>query len=215
MSDDDAYSDASAEGAAFDSLFTDEEYTECVLVLPRHHPHRSVAHADRHELTVSALQTAAPDYDRTGQIVWPGSRLLCAYLATIPTLLRGRRVIELGSGAGVAGIYASKLIAAAGSGSSDADTPRHPRVVLTDHNDIVLRLLKRNVAANTSAGEGREAKVGVSVRRLDWGSTEDIDGVLREAVRWRRCFAAHTRPALHARVRATHTACDARTGWRI
>lgn len=40
------------------------------------------------------------DFDLTGQLVWPGAMLLNNYLSENPEMLRGRSVIELGSGVG-------------------------------------------------------------------------------------------------------------------
>lgn len=40
------------------------------------------------------------DFDLTGQLVWPGAMLLNNYLSANPEMLRGRSVIELGSGVG-------------------------------------------------------------------------------------------------------------------
>lgn len=42
----------------------------------------------------------AADYDLTGQLVWPGAVLMNDYLSEHPEMVKGRSVIELGSGIG-------------------------------------------------------------------------------------------------------------------
>ncbi|KAH7837100.1 hypothetical protein Vadar_009494 [Vaccinium darrowii] len=51
-------------------------------------------------LQLLCLQSASTDFDLTGQLVWPGAMLLNNYLSENPEVLRGRSVIELGSGVG-------------------------------------------------------------------------------------------------------------------
>lgn len=74
----------------------------------------------------------AADYDLTGQILWPGGRLLAEYLGAHPELLRRSGACELGSGLGLVGIFASQALP----------------VVLTDHNPVILEVLARNVELN-------------------------------------------------------------------
>lgn len=63
------------------------------------------------------------------------------------------RIAELGSGAGLTGVLLGQMVAAQGGPA---------RVLLTDHDDAVLRLLDENVRANAGA-----ARV-CAVRALDW-----------------------------------------------
>ncbi|KAI8525975.1 hypothetical protein RHMOL_Rhmol13G0272200 [Rhododendron molle] len=51
-------------------------------------------------LQLLCLHSASTDFDLTGQLVWPGAMLLNNYLSENPEMLRGRSVIELGSGVG-------------------------------------------------------------------------------------------------------------------
>ena len=75
----------------------------------------------------------AADYDLTGQILWPAARLLAGYLAENPATLRGCRcACELGAGLGLVGLLAAQACP----------------VVLTDHSDVVLRVLSRNAELN-------------------------------------------------------------------
>ncbi len=80
--------------------------------------------------------------------------MLSRWLWQHPAAARGRRVLELGSGVGTAGI-------AAAIGGAD-------RVILTDINSTALRLASANAALNGLVGEGGSG--AVSVAHLDWGS---------------------------------------------
>lgn len=63
-------------------------------------------------------------------------QLLACYLATHGDVCQHSSVLELGAGSGLAGLVASKL-------SADAS-----RIVLTDNNDLVLDLLRKNIDVN-------------------------------------------------------------------
>ena len=75
------------------------------------------------ELQLLCLSSACTDYDLTGQLVWPGAVLMNTYLSEHPETVKGRSLIELGSGIGITGILCSRFC---------------KEVVLTDHNDEVL-----------------------------------------------------------------------------
>ena len=82
--------------------------------------------------------------------------------------LDGRHVLELGAGAGMAGI-------------SIARRWNNVRVVITDYPDVgILRTLQQNVARHFSRIDGRDGRDGlagprVQVRGHAWGSEEGID----------------------------------------
>lgn len=85
------------------------------------------------------LQTAtceylcAADHDLTGQILWPAATLLANYVAANPSILKACScAVELGAGLGLVGLLAAQSCP----------------VVLTDHNDVVLRVLQRNADLN-------------------------------------------------------------------
>lgn len=62
-------------------------------------------------LQILCLQSASTDFDLTGQLVWPGAMLLNNYLSENPEMLRGRSVIELGSGVGtLVPLYFTRVI---------------------------------------------------------------------------------------------------------
>jgi len=85
---------------------------------------------------------------------WPSGRRLAALLAASPALVRGRSVLELGAGCGLAGLAAAALGA---------------RVILTDTPSAgrVLAQLRRNAALNGGAAE---------VRALEWAEPEGGGG---------------------------------------
>jgi len=105
---------------------------------------------------LDCLQSASTDFDLTGQVIWPASRLLSHFIAAPNGGLRSRAVevqgadvLELGSGCGLAGLVASFC----GIKS----------ITLTDNEPEVLDILKLNL---------RHACPGVAARvcDLDWGS---------------------------------------------
>ncbi|KAJ0977980.1 hypothetical protein J5N97_013454 [Dioscorea zingiberensis] len=89
-----------------------------------------------HVLNLLCLHSASTDYDLTGQIVWPGAVLLNNYLSQNAEILEERSVIELGSGVGITGILCSRFC---------------HKVVLTDHNEEVLEILKKNIELQSSS----------------------------------------------------------------
>ena len=75
----------------------------------------------------------AADYDLTGQILWPAASLLANYVASNPSILLSCScALELGAGLGLVGLLAAQTCP----------------VVLTDHNEVVLRVLSRNAELN-------------------------------------------------------------------
>uniref|UniRef100_A0A7S1TZU8 Calmodulin-lysine N-methyltransferase n=1 Tax=Phaeomonas parva TaxID=124430 RepID=A0A7S1TZU8_9STRA len=83
-----------------------------------------------------------------GSVIWESGVALAQLLLLNPAISRGRRVLELGSGCGVAGLAAARCGA---------------RVVLTDNQGDVVENLRANVARN---GADNTA----DVRALEWGS---------------------------------------------
>eukprot|EP00727_Mastigamoeba_balamuthi_P008896 m51a1_g4629 putative C-tail anchored protein, methyltransferase and zinc finger domain (1097) ;mRNA; f:320106-324918 len=129
---------------AFDpALFINKAYTE-----------REYAFGPGLTVTLASLAAASTDYDLTGQVVWPASLLLSWFLVSRRgPQLRVQSVLELGAGAGLAGLVAARMCR---------------RAVLTDCSGVVLEVLARNVAA--AVGPAR-----VSCECLRWGSGEQLD----------------------------------------
>ncbi|KAG9454883.1 hypothetical protein H6P81_007787 [Aristolochia fimbriata] len=96
------------------------------------------------ELQLFCLQSASTDYDLTGQLVWPGAELLNNYISGNTHVLQGCSVIELGSGVGVTGILCSKFCR---------------EVLMTDHNNEVLKILRKNIELHSSSETSSSAIV--------------------------------------------------------
>lgn len=113
-----------------------------------------------------------PNSKHLGTTVWDASMVFAKYLGKncrkgrfSPSKLKGKRVIELGAGCGVAGFALAML-------GSD--------VVSTDQKEV-LPLLKRNVEWNTSTilqmNTGSASFGSLRVAELDWGNEDHIRAV--------------------------------------
>lgn len=92
----------------------------------------------------------------TGAAVWRAGEFMAGYLVANPSLVRGKRVIELGCGTGLCGLVAARL------GAS--------RVLLTDGSDTVLERARRNIALNRLGSSSAPGSDGtLSTRTLLWG----------------------------------------------
>jgi predicted nicotinamide N-methyase len=69
-----------------------------------------------------------------GEYIWPTPLFMCEFLKRNSELVKGKRVLELGSGTGIVGLYAAKLGAA--------------HVTLTDFIDFNIENIKRNIKEN-------------------------------------------------------------------
>ncbi|KAL5764499.1 hypothetical protein ACOSP7_016853 [Xanthoceras sorbifolium] len=116
-------------------------------------------------LELFCLQSASTDFDLTGQLVWPGAMLLNDYLSKNAELLHGSSVIELGSGVGVTGILCSRFCR---------------NVALTDHNDEVLKILKKNTELQTSSDNANNSNGGLAVEKLEWGNFDQTNQILQK-----------------------------------
>ncbi|KAJ4724473.1 protein N-lysine methyltransferase METTL21A-like [Melia azedarach] len=115
-------------------------------------------------LQLFCLQSASTDFDLTGQLVWPGAMLMNDYLLKNAELLQGSSIIELGSGVGITGILCSRFCR---------------EVLLTDHNDEVLKILKKNIELHTSSGNPN-SNTGLAVEKLEWGNSDQINQILQK-----------------------------------
>ena len=94
--------------------------------------------------------------DTTGiGTVWPAAHLLCEYMREHAHLLRGKRVMEFGAGAGLPGLLAARLGAA--------------HVLITDAHPLVCDQLRHNARLNGLASR-------VSVAELAWPSAAQNTG---------------------------------------
>ncbi|KNE61729.1 hypothetical protein AMAG_06531 [Allomyces macrogynus ATCC 38327] len=93
----------------------------------------------------------------TGLKTWPASLSMAEYLLIHPDLIRGKAVVELGSGVGVLGLVCARLGAA--------------RVTLTDVNASVLSVLEQNVDRFWKRTALSAAPI--EIHSLDWFTVED------------------------------------------
>ncbi|XP_074293851.1 uncharacterized protein LOC141621028 [Silene latifolia] len=113
-------------------------------------------------LELFCLQSASTDFDLTGQLVWPGAVLLNDYLSKHVDELRGLTVLELGSGVGVTGLLCSRFCS---------------RVVMTDHNDEVIKILKKNIEHHVSTENS--TCCDLIAEKLEWGSSDQINALVQ------------------------------------
>ncbi|XP_021766436.1 protein-lysine methyltransferase METTL21D-like isoform X1 [Chenopodium quinoa] len=113
-----------------------------------------------------------PNSKHLGTTVWDASMVFAKYLERnsrkgrfCPSKLKGKRVIELGAGCGVAGFGMAMLGC---------------EVVTTDQKEV-LPLLQRNVERNTSwimqANANADSFGSIKVAELDWGNKDHIQAV--------------------------------------
>lgn len=105
-----------------------------------------------------------------GFVMWPAAVILSRLLCRHPELVRGRRVLEIGAGLGLAGLVAArlqqrpaKLAEPANRGSAGSRAGGAASVTLSDFNPLVLRALEANVALNA----GRRASAGAAEEAPD------------------------------------------------
>ncbi|PHU19356.1 hypothetical protein BC332_10507 [Capsicum chinense] len=111
--------------------------------------------AIRGSMTAGSL-TSFILYSSTGQ--WPSEDVLSHYCLSRASIFREKRIIELGSGYGLAG-----LIVAMTTGARE--------VFISDGNPQVVDYIQRNVNANSSSFGGTEVKPLM----LHWGQEKDTD----------------------------------------
>eukprot|EP01017_Pseudomicrothorax_dubius_P041377 TRINITY_DN6611_c0_g2_i4.p1 TRINITY_DN6611_c0_g2~~TRINITY_DN6611_c0_g2_i4.p1 ORF type:complete len:225 (+),score=51.54 TRINITY_DN6611_c0_g2_i4:73-747(+) len=104
------------------------------------------------EEEVYCLKSAQTDFDLTGQVIWKAAYFLSEYIVDNQELFKDKTILELGAGVGLCGLVAAHF----------AQT-----IVLTDHHDVVLDLLRRNIT--------QSARDKVFTGKLDWGKTSLAD----------------------------------------
>ncbi|KAM3262253.1 hypothetical protein ACQJBY_052764 [Aegilops geniculata] len=95
----------------------------------------------------------------TGLMLWESAQFMCSLLAENPSMVAGKRVLEIGCGsAGICSMVA---------GSSAQF------VVATDGDEESLDLLRQNTSSNLEA----ELLNRISIRKLFWGDEDDVKAV--------------------------------------
>lgn len=127
-------------------LFVSEEYTEQIFIF------------DTLSQPLLCSTSSTTDHDLTGQIVWPASLLLSWFVYRNTLLFKNREILELGAGAGLAGFVAANC------GSK--------KVIITDGNEIVMRLVEKN--------QKHLGYSNVSAAQLHWGQKTDLERLLQK-----------------------------------
>jgi hypothetical protein len=172
----------------FGKLFLNEAYVECALSFGGDDAADAADAAagvvaappprTRRTLRIAVSAAACTDHDLTGQLTWPGARLLARWLAAQPDAFfrESGAALELGAGTGLAGLYYAA---------------RGGDVTLTDYHPVVMALLRRNAGAAAASVDEAAADAAaaaaaasapqtppppplppagrVSVARLPWG----------------------------------------------
>jgi predicted nicotinamide N-methyase len=96
--------------------------------------------------------------DTIPQVLWPAAAPMAHFIASAAPSFAGRRVVELGSGAGLCGLVAARVGAEC--------------VALTDCSPTAIAMLHRSVAANNDLAPR------LHVDTLRWGHDDDADRLL-------------------------------------
>ena len=106
---------------------------------------------------VTDRQSAQKD---VGFVMWPSAVVLSRWLVSNPTVLRGKKVLELGAGCGLTGLVAAKIIQnnkklddmELNTSGTKISTPTEVfnagGVILTDFNETVVSNLRGNISLN-------------------------------------------------------------------
>ncbi|EQC37307.1 hypothetical protein SDRG_05528 [Saprolegnia diclina VS20] len=127
-----------------------DDYFNAALFLNENYTNTEYVFNDGIAQNLLSSKAASTDHDLTGQVVWPVSILLSWFVAANNELFRGKNVLEVGAGAGLAGFVASQFAA---------------HTAITDGNDVVLRLLTRNV---------EHTQANCSIHKLLWGEEDSV-----------------------------------------
>ncbi|EAL64861.1 hypothetical protein DDB_G0285209 [Dictyostelium discoideum AX4] len=108
-------------------------------------------------VNLNVLDSASTDFDLTGQVIWPSAQVLTQYIIKNQEEYKNKKILEVGSGVGVCGLFLAKL---------------GQPCTLSDNNEVVLDLLRLNVEESTADGYKCDCI------KLDWGNQEDMDNCL-------------------------------------
>jgi predicted nicotinamide N-methyase len=119
-------------------------------------------------------------------VMWPSAVVLSQWLVTNPSVVRGKRVLEIGAGCGLTGLVAARLQQKYNALTLTlTDEPLPPQeVILSDFNTTVLQNLQRNVVLNDLTEGCRVSVMGLDFYQqcgtsLCW---RDMNGVEHEQV---------------------------------
>ncbi|KAE9409186.1 hypothetical protein BT96DRAFT_1012783 [Gymnopus androsaceus JB14] len=137
-------------------------------------PSNPVNLADYQSSTLEESRTTI-ESGTTGLRTWFASHVMARYLIQNRDIIEGKRVLELGSGVGFLGIIAASL-----QQLSSRNTPStSPSIWLTDANEEVLTLCRRNVQLPCNLSSTHQS---VHFRVLDWEEALQPDVALLKAI---------------------------------
>ncbi|KAG1362486.1 putative S-adenosyl-L-methionine-dependent methyltransferase superfamily protein isoform 4 [Cocos nucifera] len=115
------------------------------------------------ELVMNRIKALAKEYQHTckstGLMLWESARLMCNVLAENPSIVSGKRVLELGCGsAGICSIMAIQFA---------------KLMVSTDGDIETLNLLRQNIISNVK----QDLMNKIMVKKLTWGNNEDVKAI--------------------------------------
>lgn len=107
-------------------------------------------------ITLHESRSLISGSQHTGHRTWQGALHLATYLLARPSLVSGKRVLELGAGTGFLSILCKRFLDAT-------------YVTATDGEQLVVEEMRKNLRLN-----GFEDNIGIAARKLWWGS--DLEG---------------------------------------
>jgi predicted nicotinamide N-methyase len=117
--------------------------------------------------------------------MWPSAVVLSQWLVSNPSVVRGKRVLEIGAGCGLTGLVAARLQK---QYNNEGDTndheggQQHQSLILSDFNTTVLQNLQRNVALNNVCEVCSVAGLDFYQQSGTADRWKDMNGVEREQV---------------------------------
>ncbi|KAI3695707.1 hypothetical protein L1987_78706 [Smallanthus sonchifolius] len=133
-----------------------------------------------HVLQLFCLQSASTDFDLTGQLVWPGARLLNEYLSNNAELLQGYSAIELGSGVAL-NLLTWPWVFQMGRGLQVISNP-WACISWADLGCWVRNrnmILKKNVELHEPS-ENPDSCAALSAEKLEWGNSDQLNNILQK-----------------------------------
>lgn len=95
----------------------------------------------------------------TGLMLWESARIMCTVIAENPSIVAGKRVLELGCGsAGICSMICAQFA---------------EFVLSTDGDSEALRLLRENISSNLE----RNLVEKIAVKKLVWGANQDLQAI--------------------------------------
>lgn len=144
----------------------------------------------RGDIEISLVEDFEND-SANGTRLWEAGMLLSRFVEVNMGVdkLKGRKVLELGAGTGLLGLYLSRLRA---------------DVLMVDYNELVLRLLKENVKENKSKAK---------VEKFDWSDGEAVQRLCEQQFDYiMGADCVFSLEATRSLVRCLETLCTANSG---